>query len=160
MDLYDITTLQRVSPTQSTIIDSILYDLTEPTFVFLGGAPLQTTVLPEQEMRIDLVSFSIYGTTDYADLIMDLNNIDNALNIKAGDTINYISLDQLNYYRPAPNTPVQQRSILLNTNKSTQTDPNRQAFTENNYQLPPTFLQTPASPIVISQGNVTITPLI
>ena len=156
MNLYDITTLQ-IDSKQGN-----LYDLTTNTFILKEIANLQTVVLPEQEMRIDLVSYSIYGTTDYADLIMDLNDIDNPLNIKSGDVINYITLDLLDYYRQSPAIAVQQRNTLLNSNKvtqNTQSVNNRQQYIENNYQLPPTFLQNPGSPITVSQGNVTINPI-
>jgi hypothetical protein len=154
MDLYDITILQR-DPNQGN-----LYDLIETTFVLKSVAPLQIIVLPEQEMRLDLVSHSIYGNTDYLDLLMNLNNIDNPLNIMAGDTILYISLNLTDYYRQSPNKNSQQRNILLNVNKSTKTDYNRQDYLNNNYQLPPTFLKTPASPIVVSNGNITIKPIL
>ena len=152
MDLYDITTLQR------DINQNNLYDLIESTFVMNYYPPLSMIVLPEQEMRVDLISFSLYGTTDYVDLIMDLNGIDNPLNIMSGDIINYIDLSQLDSYRQSTNTTTSQRNILLNSSKS-QVDNNRQQYIENNYQLPPTFLQTPGSPIVISQGTITIKPI-
>jgi hypothetical protein len=154
MDLYDLTILQR------DLTQGNLYDLTEPTFFLQEIAPLQTIVLPEQEMRMDLISYSIYGTTDYVDLLMDLNSIDNPLNVMSGDVILYISLDQLDYYRQSPSTTTQQRNILLNSNKSTKTDPSRQQYLDNNYQLPPTFLETPSSPIVVSNGNITIKPIL
>jgi hypothetical protein len=154
MDFYDISTLRRDTSQNN------LYDLTEPTFVMGDIAPLSTVVLPEQEMRLDLVSNSIYGTTNYVDLLMDLNSIDNPLNVKQGDTILYISLDQLDYYRITPNTIAQQRNVLLNASKSSKVSTDRQQYIENNYQLPPTFLSSPGSPIEISSGSITIKPIL
>ena len=154
MELYDITALPK-DPNQNN-----LYDLTEPTFILTQLAPLSTIVLPEQEMRIDLISYSLYGTVDYADLLLDLNDIDNPLNIKSGDTISYISLSDLDSYRQTVSVVQQQRNILLNSNKSTSVSTDRHQYIENNYQLPPTFLQNPgSSPVVINQGNITITPV-
>jgi hypothetical protein len=152
MNLFDITSLQRDTK------QSNLYDLTEPTFVLKELGIYSMTVLPEQTMRPDLISYSIYQSVNYVDLILDLNSIDNPLNIKSGDIIYYISLDQLDYYRQNPNIVTQQRNILLNANKSTKIDNNRQIYTDNNYQLSPTFLQNPGSPISISGGNITISP--
>ena len=152
MNLFDITSLQRDSKQGN------LYDLTEPTFVLKQLGILSMVVLPEQTMRADLVSYSIYQSVDYVDLILDLNSIDNPLNIKSGDVIYYISLDQLDYYRQNPNIVTRQRNILLNANKSTKIDNSRQNYVDNDYKLPPTFLQNPGSPISISNGNITISP--
>lgn len=154
MDLFDISTLQRDAN------QSNLYDLTAPTFTFQNPATLEYTVLPEEEMRMDLISNTIYGTDNYVDLLMNLNGLDNPLNVMSGDKLLFISLDQLNSYQETPSINTQQRNTLLNSNKQTSTSSTRQAYTTNNYSLPPTFLQTPASPIVISNGNITITPIL
>lgn len=53
-------------------------------------------VVPREfEMRMDLISDKLYGTTEYVEELLRLNNIVNPFAIKAGDIINYIPLDQI-----------------------------------------------------------------
>jgi hypothetical protein len=153
MELYNISILKKDKNQDG------LYDMIEPTFILKELPQLQMIVSNEQEMRIDLISFEIYKSVDYADLILDLNDIDNPLNIKSGDYIRYIPLEQLDYYRISPNTTKEKRSLLLSPNKSNKKDPNRQEYIENNYQLPPTFLETPSSPVTTDKNTIKISPI-
>ena len=85
MNFYDITSLLKINTE-----DGQLYDLFSQTFSLKRLPNYEYIVRKEEEMRIDLISFSIYKTTDYADMILNLNDIDNPLNIKSGDVIYYI----------------------------------------------------------------------
>ena len=78
MKIYDIDTLEKD--------DSGNYNLTQLTYQsdFNIVNYQQYEVQKGEEMRIDLVCQSIYGSLDYIDIILNANNIDNPLNIKEG----------------------------------------------------------------------------
>jgi len=153
MEIYDISILKR-DPNQND-----LYDLIEQTFT-LNTIPLFKFIVGrEEEMRPDLISYKLYKSVNYVDFILNLNEIDNPLNIKEGDVILYTTADKFESYKVSPNTIADKRKTLLSPNKSSRKDPNRQQYIEDNYQLPPTFLETPASPISTSGNKITISPI-
>lgn len=47
----------------------------------------------EHAMRLDLISHKLYGTANYVEELMKINNILNPFSIKEGDVINYVRLD-------------------------------------------------------------------
>lgn len=153
MKLHDITSLKR---NQS---QSDLYDLSEPTFNFTSTRYFERTILPEEEMRIDLVSYNLYGSTDYADILLRVNEIINPLNIKSGDVIIYPDASSLLSFRVTPPNPAAERSTLLNSTRANIKDPRRTQFLENNIRTAPTVLQVPQSPIQINNDSIVITPL-
>ena len=159
MELYDLSIL-KIDINQTDVnIPTGLYDLLEPTFTLKDISRSKITVTKEQEMRIDIISNDIYQSVNYADLLLDINGIDNPLNIKAGDIIEYIPLDQLTNYRVSPNTTAENRRTLLSPNKSSAKDTTRQQYVEDNYQLPPTFLENTGSPVSTSGTKVIISPI-
>lgn len=158
MNLYDLSILKLDSNQTDKNIPIGLYDLIEPTFILRNSPRMEMTVTFEQEMRIDLISNDIYKNVNYADLLLNINGIDNPLNIKAGDIIQYISLDQLDYYRLSPNSTIENRRVLLSPNKSSKKDINRQQYIEDKHQLPPTFLENTGSPISTSGTRIVISP--
>jgi hypothetical protein len=153
MKLHDITSLKR------TEAQSNLYDLSEPTFNFTSTQYFERTILPEEEMRIDLVSYNLYGSVDYADILLRVNDIVNPLNIKLGDVIIYPDAASLLLFRVTPPTPSDERAALLNSSRANIRDPRRTQFLENNIRTAPTVLQVPQSPIQINNDNIVITPL-
>ena len=151
MDFYNIDNLKR------DVSQNNLYNFFDATFQYFTGAVLyQYQVQGYQEMRIDLVCNDIYNSTDYCDFILDLNNIDNPLNIMNNDIILYVSADQIKYFRIDESTAKTLRSTYLNANKISQPDPNRSSYVENNYALPPTFLQIPSSSVQIINGQIVL----
>ena len=90
-------------------------------------------------MRIDLVCKSIYDNTDYVDIILNVNNIDNPLNIQEGTILIYPvgNIDSLRYSDVKKQTSAE---VLSNTNKQQRKDNNRKKYVENNLSLPPTIL--------------------
>lgn len=149
MDFYNIDNLKK------DIAQNNLYNLFDSTFKYFTGATLyQYPVKEYQEMRIDLVCDDIYNSVDYCDFLLDLNNIDNPLNIMNNDILLYVSPDQIKYFRMDETTAKTLRNTYLNANKITQPDPNRASYIQNNYALPPTFLQVPASSVKIVDGQI------
>lgn len=150
MNLHDISSLKRDTKQDN------LYNLFEPTFNLKSVTKLQRIVTKENEMRIDLISDDIYKNINYADFLLDLNDIDNPLNIMAGDIIYYVSVEELDLLKIVP-TSEDKRKSLLNSNKSNR-DPNRQQYLEDNYQLSPTLLDNIGSPVTTSGSRITISP--
>jgi len=139
-----------------SIIDD-LYDLTESTFVTQNIPLYPYTVQQGEEMRIDLVSDSIFNTLEYADVLLNINNIDNPLNIKEGSIIYYSDtnvMDALRVSQPTNDTLVTTK--LSNTNKATRVDKNRKDYIEKNYSLSPNILDTPTDQVKISGENLII----
>jgi hypothetical protein len=99
----------------------------------------QYEVQKGEEMRIDLVCQSIYGSLDYIDIILNANNIDNPLNIKEGTIIIYPTgnVDGLRYSDIKKQNAAE---VLTNTNKQQRKDNNRKKYVENQYSLPPTIM--------------------
>lgn len=154
MELFDIKSLVRDENQDG------LYDLFAETFVLkeTNTTVNQYVVQREQEMRVDLITNDIYKNINYVDFILDINDIDNPLNIMSGDTIYYVDSEFIDNYR-VTSKEIATRNTLLNANKSTKKDNNRQEYIENNYQLPPTFLDSPQSPISRVGQYTVISPL-
>ncbi len=102
---------------------SNLYDLFIRTITDNNYTRKYTTVLQNEEMRLDLVSKRLTGSYDYVEELMILNNILNRWNIKYGDDIVYIdnmsSLRKIEDYK----TNI---GLTNKEKKNTRIDPNRQ----------------------------------
>lgn len=139
-----------------SIIDD-LYDLTESTFVTQNIPLYPYEVQQGEEMRIDLVSDSIFNTLEYADVLLNINNIDNPLNIKEGSIIYYSDTNVMEALRTSqPTNDSLVTSKLSNTNKSTRVDRNRKDYIEKNYSLSPNILDKPTDQVRISGDNLII----
>ena len=126
MKIYDIDTLEKD--------DSGNYNLTQLTYQsdFNIVNYQQYEVQKGEEMRIDLVCQSIYGSLDYIDIILNANKIDNTLNIKEGTIIIYPTgnVDGLRYSDIKKQNAAE---VLTNTNKQQRKDNNRKKYVENQY---------------------------
>jgi hypothetical protein len=153
MKAHDLSSLVRDERQQN------LYDMFAATFVNTGGALEEYVVGPEDEMRIDLICHKIYQNTNQIDLILNINGIVNPLNIMAGDVIKYPSETNLEEYKVSPAKAPSQANAMITPNRANIKDPRRQEFVENNYQLPPTMLPSPVSPIVVGRNEIFIKPI-
>lgn len=151
MKLYDIDTLKRDDN------QSGLYNLFQPTFKMGLNYPNQTHVVSiEEEMRIDLICKAVYGNVDYCDFILNVNNIDNPLNVKAGDVLLCPSPGAFEDFKVQLSQITDARNQLLNVNKSTKVDTNRQSYVEQNYSLQPTFKDIPSAPVQVVNNQIVI----
>ena len=116
----------------------------------------QYEIQPGESMRIDLIMQSIYDDPamySNCDIILYINGIDNPLNLKEGQIINYIDSENFSYFRytelggTAKSSNIKQS--LAVPSKTTRTDINRAKFIESDYTLPPVLL-------TVSQPSVTI----
>lgn len=151
MNFFDIDILDK-DPNQSD-----LYDLSQITYQHLVGYPkYYYQVESYEEMRIDLICQKIYDRTDYVDFLLSFNDIDNPLNIKTGDYIWYVDESNIEYFRITPDKPKVTQKILLNANKQTRKDSNRQTYIEENFSLPPTLLDTPVESVQVRGDSILI----
>jgi hypothetical protein len=151
MIIYDIKRLVR------DVIQDNLYNLFEPTFKSRTGFQMQTYLVSKSdEMRIDVISNEIYGTPDECDVLLSINDIDNPLNIKEGDSIMYVNYETLQEYRIETIDNKEATDRLLNANKSTRKDPNRKNYVESGLVLTPTVQEVPQPPVKIENTQIVI----
>ena len=147
MELYDIDNLVKNDGSGS------FYDLFEIFFKTDNDANFKLyTVQRGEEMRMDLVSQSIYNDIQYVDFLCNLNRILNPLNIKIGDGIFYVDRDAIEGFRVKPVKQTAQQ-VIAKSNRGTQQDKSRQDYVENNFSLPPNVLERPADQVLI-KGSV------
>jgi len=157
MKIYDLDNVRRVKQKlDKELGQEYFFDLTQSTFISRRDVTLSYWyVQPDEEMRIDILCYRIYGTTEFIDILLNVNRIDNPLNIKNGDIIKYPGKDDINLFR-VEETQKQVVQRLLNRNKSTRKDNNRKDYIEQNYSLPPTVLSTPTNAVSISGPDIVI----
>jgi len=149
MEFYTLDNLKK------DVAQNNLYNMFDATFQYLTNVILYPySVQQFQEMRIDLVSNDIYNDTKYVDFLLNLNGIDNPLNVLNNDIILYVSEEQISYFNLDETTAKTLRNTYLNVNKVTVQDPNRASYVQNNYSLPPTFLDVPTSSVKIVDGKI------
>ncbi len=154
MNLHDISILKR-DPLQED-----LYDLSEPTFAYTTTTFYSREVLPEEEMRPDLISSNIYGTPEYADILASVNDMIDPLNFRSGMTMIYPDPSNIINFRVTPPDPITDTNALLNSSaRANIKDPRRQEFLENNFRNSPTVLDVPQNPIQILQNSILISPV-
>jgi len=156
MNIYDLNVSYIKQKFDKELSQEYFWDLTQSTFKSRNDIPLKYWVVqPDEEMRIDMVCYRIYGNTNYIDILLNINMIDNPLNIKSGDLIKYPSQNNIDSYRVIESQK-QLVQRLLNTNKSSKKDNNRKNYIDQNFSLPPTVLPYPIEPVVISGDNIVI----
>lgn len=149
MNIFDIDKLNKDS--------NGIYDLSQLTFQSRIDITLyEYTVQRGEEMRIDLVCESIYGSDEHVDIIMHINNIDNPLNIKEGSTINYPSSTDIESYRITEEKKNTVQNSIVNANKTTRKDSSRDNYIKQGYSLPPVVLPAPSDPVKINGNSITI----
>lgn len=132
------------------------YDLTETTFQSRVDVPFDLyQVQQDEEMRIDLICYKLYGKTDFIDILLNINEIDNPLNIRSGDVLRYPSKNNIELFRVRSESKTTVKS-LLNRNKSSKKDESRLKYIRENFSLPPTVLQSPLEPVTQRGDNIVI----
>jgi hypothetical protein len=165
MDIYSLNKQVKFDTAQN------LYNFFQPTFLYNTNVELEDyEVTRDDEMRIDLIFMNMYqyditmlhNYLQDIDIILFINNIDNALNIKEGMILKYPSPDDFDRFRYTDtletlSTDVTKQLATPNLpNKATKVDPNRQAYLENDYSLPPVVLDVPREPVRIQDGKFSI----
>jgi hypothetical protein len=134
-----------------------LYNLFQPTFQSPKGKGDQIyEVMEEKNMRIDLVSNELYKTTDNLDYLMNLNEIDNPLNIMSGDKLFYTNEEVITAFRKQDLELEITRDELVDVEKQTKLDPDRQKYVEQGFSVIPTVNDVPKDPISFSDTRIII----
>jgi hypothetical protein len=152
MDVRDINVLKRSEK------NSGLYDLTKVTYRSYEGQILVTEYkVPKwEEMRIDLICNKLYGTTEYIDFLLNFNSISNPLNIREGAILRYVSIDDISKFYYNQTAPEDVQKKLSSAGRATQQDPNRQAYNEQNFPLPPNVMDKPTQQVVVNGQTIKI----
>jgi hypothetical protein len=160
MTLYDLDTLKIGMTISTTGVEGAtgigIYDLTELTYQFIQSVTAQYFVEPQDEMRMDNISNNIYGSSDYVDILMDINDIDNPLNVMSGDTLIYVDPSVITSMQIASNEAMSKIKQFINLNKTTQVDNSRSQYVNNNYSVQPTVQDSPKSQVKVSGNTITI----
>lgn len=155
MEIWDINELKR-DEKQDNLYS--LFELTHDTKLTNDITLSEHQVEEDEEMRIDLICYRLYGNTNQIGILLNLNEISNPLNIKKGDIIKYCGIDTIEKFKLSPQTEGLVKQIVPKTkpNKSTRTDKNREEFEKNNYTIPPNLQESPTPPFQISGGSIII----
>jgi hypothetical protein len=152
MEIYDINKLK---------FRDGFADLTESTFIYNTEIINSTSTIGYivqrgEEMRVDLISDSIYNNVDNVDILCNYNNIDNPLNFKEGEFIEFpieSSISELRY----TDTDLQEDELISQSpSKTTRKDPTRKDYISNNQSLPPTQLDKRISPLNTNGNQLSI----
>lgn len=104
-----------------------LYDLFKDTLLDSDKlTKYLTTVQDGEEMRLDLVSRRIYGTTAYEEELMILNNILNSWSIQKGDEIYFLPSNVIDLMKQPEKENVKvDKKTTKKVDKNTKYDTNR-----------------------------------
>jgi phage pi2 protein 07 len=152
MNVRDINILKRSERNEN------LYDLTKLTYrtTFEEVNFSAYKVQKGEEMRIDLVCQSIYGNVNNIDVILNFNNISNPLNIKEGTILYYPDQESLDKFNINETTVENVQQKISTAGKATAVDPDRKAYVEQNYSLPPTVLDRPTEQVTLTGDTIQV----
>ena len=124
-----------------TISDNVLKNVTRYKYI----------VQPGEECRIDKICISIYGSDDYIEELMYMNNTVNPFTIKAGDTVLFVDSKYITQMYITDNKAASddKKQQLVNTSKNNKLDPN--------HDLPPTVKPSNSNQINIDYTQKIIT---
>ena len=127
-----------------------LYNLFNKTYVeFTLPNTSEYIVQQDEEMRIDLICYRIYDSTEYVAFLLNFNGIENPLNVMPGDLIKYVDIADIESYKYNKVNTEQVKQDILSIDKGSRKDPNRKEFLEQGYSLPPTFNEEPSTGLQI-----------
>jgi len=148
MELYDITSLKKTTRSGSNYdLFEVRYQRPDTPDGDFGLRPY--TIKRGEDMRMDLVSMSIYGTTEYVDFLCFINNISNPLNIKARDTIIYVIRENIESFKVRVKSDDVIQAVAK-SNRATKPDASREEYLSNNLSLPPNILEQPVEQIIVA----------
>lgn len=152
MEIYDINNLK---------FRDGFADLTESTFdynteIINSESTIGYIVQRGEEMRVDLICDSIYNNVDNVDILCNYNNIDNPLNFKEGEFIEFPIESAISELRYTDTELREEDLIAQSPSKTTRKDPTRKDYVSNNQSLPPTQLDKRVSALNTDGDNLSI----
>lgn len=109
-----------------------------------------TVVLEGEEGRLDILSKRVFGSSQYVEELMVLNNIMNPFSIEVGDVIYVVEQGTLTMMQQVDKTTDNSEQIAKPKNKSTRVDPSR------NTGVPPTIRPVDFEQMLVDRKNQTI----
>lgn len=109
-----------------------LYDLINPLIVRRNDLIYYSHyVTAQEEMRPDVICYNLYGRFDYVDEFLVWNGILNPWSIKQGQIVYYLNEDDILTLRKSSTDYRKNDTVenLVNPNKDTKKDPNREQGT-------------------------------
>lgn len=130
-----------------------LYDLFQKNIINSQNLSLRIYVVPREfEMRLDRISNFIYGTPDYVEELMVLNNIISPYSVQEGQYIYFCQIEDLSTLYTRDDMTNLTESYRQNTINSAQ--PNRQNQNLGiDQNLPPTVMPSKLKQITVTQDN-------
>jgi len=126
-----------------------LFNLFQKNITYNDNIPFDVYIVPrEYEMRLDRISYHIYGTTDYVEELMVVNDILNPYSIKEGQYIYYCSIENLKllYVKDDMKTDIDENKQQLIQSQKTKK-------TQNSKNLSPTIKPDNLEQIKVSKDN-------
>jgi hypothetical protein len=128
-----------------------LFNLFQKNVMVVPNITLSTYIVPrEYEMRLDRISNQIYGTPDYVEELMILNNIISPYSVKEGQYIYYIDLNNMGLLYTKDEMTIETEKVRQALIKSSQSTNNKSTNTDNK-NLPSTINQPGLKQIKVSK---------
>lgn len=133
-----------------------IYDIFEKNIRFSREVTLYSYIVPiEREMRLDLISKDIYGSSDYMEELIVMNNIINPYSIRVGQILNFCPKAQMNSLYTKDELQVddsnKQKIIKAAQSKKTKTD--IWLKQEQTHQIPTTVMPENLKQVTIDTKN-------
>lgn len=130
-----------------------LFNLFQKNIMNITGIPLNIYIVPrEYEMRLDRISEHIYGTTDYVEELMTINDIINPYSVQEGQFIyfcNYNLLSNLYTSDSLTNSNETKRQELMSSSQSNK----EKKVSNTNQNLPPNIKPSNLEQVKVGKDN-------
>mgnify|MGYP005850636023 CR=1 FL=1 len=127
-----------------------LFDLFQKNIIYVNSIPLNLYIVPREfEMRLDRISYYIYGSTEYVEELMVINDIISPYSVKQGQYIFFCNINDIGrlYTSDKLMTELQnKKKELINSTK-----PSKNMRSNNN--LPPTIKSNNLKQIKVTKDN-------
>lgn len=151
MESYTLKNLIKINNSTNLYGDDNLYNIFRQTYIDIYSYMNMTYVKDGEEMRLDKISLRLYGSRNYIEELMQLNNIINIWNIDLGDIIYYTPSTSLEYFKSLEKEIDSVIDNVAKPNKNTRIDPERIV------NVPPTIKPKSMQSVIIDTKNKKIT---
>ena len=131
-----------------------LFNLFQKNLVNVPSMPLRVYVVPrEYEMRLDRISNHIYGSPNYVEELMILNDIINPYSVKEGQYIYFCQYENLSALQVTDELLTNNETLRQQLITSSQSTKNKQNLTVGDQNLPLTIKPYNLEQIKVGQDN-------
>lgn len=154
MKIFSFDNNQTNSKMKRDPIQGDLYNLFQKNIALYPNIPLGVYIVTrEHEMRLDRISNHIYGSPDYIEELMVLNDILNPYSVKEGQYIFYCTFDNLTLLYTKDDMSDEKEKLRQKFIKSSQPNRERQKITNGDMNLPPTIKPSNLNQITVNKDN-------